>query len=100
MCAAVAFDVRPLNVMLSWMVWATGSSTIIAKPVPGLPVAGFSFAPDSTDWNVIGAADKIDGRHNAITKIVILNTRMNSSIQLLEGQNEQQDNSTRKADSF
>ena len=41
MCAAVSFDVKPLNVTLSCSVWATGSSTIVARPVPVEVVGGF-----------------------------------------------------------
>src|SRR6266540_4602396 len=35
MCAALVFEVKSLNVALTCSVWATGSSTIVARPVPG-----------------------------------------------------------------
>ena len=45
MCAIVSFDVKPLNIALIVSVWAVGSSTIVATPVPGEALGGFSFAP-------------------------------------------------------
>src|ERR1700694_5030521 len=56
MCAATSFDVKPLNVALTVSVWAVGSSTIVASPVPGEAVAGFSFAPERFAVKVIGFA--------------------------------------------
>ena len=41
----ISFDVKPLNVALTVSVWAVGSSTIVATPVPGEALGGFSFAP-------------------------------------------------------
>src|SRR5262249_50670517 len=45
-----------LNVALIVSVWAVGSSTIVARPVPGEALAGFSFAPERFAKKVIGAA--------------------------------------------
>jgi hypothetical protein len=56
MCAAVSFDVKPLNVALIWIVSAVGSSTIVARPVPGEAMGGTSFAPERLPTNVIGIA--------------------------------------------
>src|SRR5580704_5588414 len=56
MCAATSFDVKPLNVALTVSVWAVGSSTIVASPVPGEGVAGFSFEPERFAVKVIGFA--------------------------------------------
>src|SRR6516162_3886874 len=56
MCAIVSFDVKPLNIALIVSVWAVGSSTIVARPVPGEALGGFSFAPDRVAKKVIGSA--------------------------------------------
>src|SRR5580704_776541 len=56
MCAATSFDVKPLNVAVTCSVWAVGSRTIVARPVPGEGVAVFSFAPDRFAVKVIGFA--------------------------------------------
>src|SRR5580704_8295391 len=56
MCAATSFDVKPLNVAVTCSVWAVGSRTIVARPVPGEGVAGFSFAPERFAVKVIGFA--------------------------------------------
>jgi hypothetical protein len=56
MCAAVSFDVKPLNVALICIVWAVGSSTTAAKPVPGEATGGTSFAPARLPTKVIGIA--------------------------------------------
>jgi hypothetical protein len=56
MCAAVSFDVKPLNVALICIVWAVGSSTTVARPVPGDTTGGTSFAPERLPANVIGIA--------------------------------------------
>jgi hypothetical protein len=56
MCAIVLFDPKPLNIALICSVWATGSSTIVARPVPGEELGGFSFAPERFAKKVIGAA--------------------------------------------
>src|SRR5205807_976039 len=56
MCAAVVIDVKPVNIALTCRVWATGSSTIVATPVPGEVVGGFSFAPERFAMKVIGSA--------------------------------------------
>jgi hypothetical protein len=44
MCEAVVPDVKPLNVTSTCSVLAAGSSTTVAKPVPGEPVGGTSSA--------------------------------------------------------
>jgi len=56
MCAAVSGVVRPLNVAAICIVLAVGSNTIVARPVPGEPVGGVSFAPERSAVKVIGIA--------------------------------------------
>src|SRR2546423_7482057 len=56
MCAAVSLEVKPLNVTLIWIVWAVGSSTTVARPVPGETTAGTSFAPLRLPTKVSGTA--------------------------------------------
>jgi len=56
MCAAVVFEVNPLNVALTCNVWAVGSSTTVAKPVPAGLTGGTSFAPERFTAKVIGTA--------------------------------------------
>jgi hypothetical protein len=50
MCAATVFEVKPLNVTLSCSVWAIGSSTTVAKPVPAGLTGGTSFAPEKVHF--------------------------------------------------
>jgi hypothetical protein len=45
MCAAVSLEVRPENDTLMFIVLATLSTVMVATPVPGDAVAGFSLAP-------------------------------------------------------
>jgi hypothetical protein len=52
----VSFDVKPLNVALISIVWAVGSSIIVASPVPGDTTVGTSFAAERLPTNVIGVA--------------------------------------------
>src|SRR5437870_6369643 len=58
MCAPVILgEVRPLNVALICSVWAVGSSTIVARPVPGEGTGvGSSLAPERLAVKVIGIA--------------------------------------------
>ena len=56
MCAATSFDVKPLKVALICIVWAVGSSTTVARPVPGEATGGTSFAPARLPTKVIGSA--------------------------------------------
>src|SRR5262245_17813586 len=56
MCAALVFEVNPLNVALTCIVWAVGSSTTVAKPVPAGLTGGTSFAPERFKSKVIGIA--------------------------------------------
>jgi hypothetical protein len=56
MCAAVVFEVNPLNVALISNVWAGGSSTTVAKPVPAGLTGGTSSAPERFNGKVVGAA--------------------------------------------
>jgi hypothetical protein len=58
MCAAVVFEVKPLNVALTCSVWAVGSNTIVARPVPGETTTGggTSFAAERSAVKVIGIA--------------------------------------------
>src|SRR5262245_19599707 len=56
MCAAVVFDVKPLNDTLISIVFAVGSSTIVARPVPGELTGGTSFALERFPTKVIGSA--------------------------------------------
>src|SRR4051812_7981859 len=56
MCAAVSFDVRPLNVALTWSVCAVGSRTTVAVPVADVGTGGTSLAPLRLPTNVMGAA--------------------------------------------
>jgi hypothetical protein len=56
MCAIVSFDPKPLNVALIVSVWAVGSSTIVARPVPAEALGGFSLEPDRPAVNVMGLA--------------------------------------------
>jgi hypothetical protein len=56
MCAAVSFEVKPLNVTSSRSVPPIGSSTIVTTPVPGEALAGFSFKPERFVMKVIGFA--------------------------------------------
>jgi hypothetical protein len=53
MCAATSFVVRPVNDTVSCNVWAAGSSTTTAVPVPIELVGGFSFEPDRLTVKVI-----------------------------------------------
>src|SRR5438045_129961 len=46
----------PLNVTWTCIVLAAASSTTVAKPVPGEPLAGTSFAPIRLAVSVIGTA--------------------------------------------
>ena len=66
MCAIVSFDPKPLNVALTCIVWATGSSTIVARPVPCEALGGFSFAPERFAVKVIGSAWAAIGRISAV----------------------------------
>src|SRR5215470_17092783 len=56
MCAMVTIDVRPLNVALTWSVWAVGSSITVAVPVAGVATGGTSLAPLRLPTNVMGTA--------------------------------------------
>src|SRR5262249_12291005 len=56
MCAAVVPEVNPLNVALTCSVWAVGSSTTVAEPVPAGLTGGTSFAPERFSSKVIGIA--------------------------------------------
>src|SRR5215469_7159484 len=56
MCAMVAFDVRPLNVALTWSVCAVGSSIAVAVPVAGVATGGTSLEPLRLPTNVMGTA--------------------------------------------
>src|SRR5215831_4558621 len=56
MCAIVSFDVRPLNVALTWSVCAVGSSITVAVPVAGVVTGGTSLAPLRSPTNVMGTA--------------------------------------------
>src|SRR6516162_2534154 len=56
MRAMVTFDVRPLNVALTWSVCAVGSSITVAVPVPGVATGGTSLAPLRSPTNVMGTA--------------------------------------------
>src|SRR5258708_6573896 len=53
MCAATSLEVKPLNVALICIVWAVGSSTMVARPVPGEATVGTSFAPERSAMKVI-----------------------------------------------
>jgi hypothetical protein len=56
MCAAMSGDVKPLNVTLTCNVWAVGSNTTDAEPIPGEAFGGFSFEPARLTTKVIGVA--------------------------------------------
>src|SRR5438046_1099191 len=56
MCAAVVPEDNPLNVALTCNVWAVGSSTTVAEPVPAALTGGFSFAPKRFSSKAIGTA--------------------------------------------
>ena len=68
MCEAVVPDgapvavvgTNPLNVTSTCIVWANASSTTLAKPIPGDPVEGNSFAPIRLAVSVIGTAEAGD----------------------------------------
>src|SRR5262245_53947168 len=72
MCAPVIVgEVRLLNVALICIVWAVGSSTTVARPVPGEGTGlGSSLAPERTAVKVIGMALATDDG-NAKTAIII-----------------------------
>jgi hypothetical protein len=55
MCAPVIVgEVRPLNVAVICIVWAVGSSTTVARPVPGEGTGlGSSLAPERSAVNAI-----------------------------------------------
>src|SRR6266581_385375 len=58
MCAALVIEVKSLNVALTVSVSAVGSSTIVARPVPGDTTEGVctSFAAERLAMKVIGSA--------------------------------------------
>src|SRR6266853_2895335 len=61
-CDAIVGDVKPLKSTVTDIEWTSGSvsSTTVAKPVPGEPVGGTSFAPMRLATNVIGVAETED----------------------------------------
>jgi hypothetical protein len=70
MCAAIVFEVKPLNVTLTWSVCAAASNITVARPVPGVATGGPSFAPERLAEKVIGfAVATVDG--NAKAAIII-----------------------------
>ena len=56
MCDAVVTPSNPWKDTSTCIAWRAGSSTIVAKPVPGDPVGGTSLEPMRLATKVIGVA--------------------------------------------